>query len=227
MNFKRCLSTIGAVTMMFGFYRVAHANSISPYVYFWPGIISIAVMYAFPASLLAAFIERPFLTYAGIRRRPLVLSLRANFVSTIVGIVLIPIGYPALYVLGPVWCLAAFCISCFVEISYHRRFSHQSFTWSWAIGGNAASSLTLMLLPVVAIAIAHNQYALASSLEPHQTWLILTSLGTSVIVFLVSFAVPIAGTKHFSASDADSSPHTFDSDQPAAPAGRIEAENTV
>ncbi len=188
---KLWFTAFAALAIIFGVCRVARADSVSPYVYFWPGVISITLVYAFPASLLAAFIERPFLAAAGITRRPLVLSLRANFLSTIVGILLIPIGYSALYTIGPLWCLAAFGVSCAVEILYLRRFSHQSFTWGWAVVGNAISSAVLMILPPIAMAIREYNRQLAWSLKPHRAWMAWSSLGVSVALFLVSFALPV------------------------------------
>lgn len=212
---KRWFTTFATLALTLGVCRVAHANSLSPYVYFWPGIVSITLVYAFPASLLAAFIERPFLTAAGIKRRPLVLSLRANFVSTIVGILLIPIGYPALYTVGPLWCLAAFGVSCSVELFYLRRYSHQSFTSGWAVAGNCVSSAVLMLLPPIAIAIRQNNFQLAWSLEPHQTWMAWSSLGVSVALFLASFALPVV-TKTAAVST--------ESDTLASTSSEVEAE---
>jgi hypothetical protein len=186
----RWFTAFAALAITLGFCSVAHANTIAPYVYFWPGIISVMLVYAFPASLLAAFIERPFLTAAGIKRRPLVLSLRANFVS-IVGILLIPIGLPALYTIGPFWCLVAFSVSCIVEIFYLRRFSHQLVTWGWVVAGNVISSAALMTLPPIAFAIKQYNYQLASSIEPHQVWMTLSSIGVSVFLFLASFAMRV------------------------------------
>ena len=205
---KRWFTAFAVLAITLGVCRVAHANSLSPYVYFWPGIISITLVYAFPASLLAAFIERPFLTAAGIKRRPLVLSLRANFLSTIAGILLIPIGYPALYTIGPLWCIAAFGVSCAVEIFYLRRFSHQSFTWGWAAGGNALSSAALMILPPIAIAIRQNNYQLAWSLEPHQAWMAWSALGVSVALFLASFTWPVVAKTETMSTDSDISAST-------------------
>lgn len=227
MIVKRWFTASAALAITLGVCRVAHANSLSPYVYFWPGIISITLVYAFPASLLAAFIERPFLTAAGIKRRPLVLSLRANFVSTIVGILLIPIGYPALYTIGPLWCLAAFGVSCLVEIAYLRRFSHQSFTWGWAVGGNAVSSAVLMILPPVAIAIRQNYYQLAWSLEPHQTWMALSALGVSVALFLASFAMPMSANCETVSSDSDVPESASSEMEPEGELVQMETETAV
>jgi hypothetical protein len=181
------------LAMTLGVCRVARADSLSPYVWFWPGVVSITLVYAFPASLLAAMIERPFLTAAGLKRNTLVFSLRANLLSTIAGIMLIPIGYPAFYAIGPFWCLAAFGVSCVVEIVYLRRFSHQRFTRGFIIAGNAVSSAVLMMIPTIAVAIKQGHPRLAWSLEPHQTWMTGSALAASVGVFLASFAWPTHG----------------------------------
>jgi hypothetical protein len=168
---------------------VARADSISPYVFFWPGVISIMLVYAFPASVLAAFLERPFLTAAGINHRALILSLRANFLSAVVGILLIPVGFFAIFAfqIGLLWCLFSFAVSCTVEIAYLRRFPDR-LAWGWVIAGNAFSSVVLMLLPPIAMVIKQNYYRLAWSLEPHETWLKWASLASSLALFLISFA---------------------------------------
>ncbi|MHB1037468.1 MAG: hypothetical protein ACYC35_18825 [Pirellulales bacterium] len=189
MNQHR-FTAIMFVVVAFGVCGVAHANSIAPYVWFWPGIVSITLVYAFPASVLAAFLERPFLTAAGLNRRALVLSLRANFVSAVVGILLVPVGYPALYAIGPLWCLAAFGVSCAVELAYLRRFFPR-LAWGWVVGGNAVSSIVLMALPPITLAIKEHYARLAWSLEPHETWLNCVCLVGSLALFLTSFACPV------------------------------------
>ena len=200
---KRWFTNFAALAITLGVCRVAHANSLSAYAYFWPGVVSITVVFAFPTSLLAAFIERPFLTAAGITRRPLVLSLRANFLSTIVGILLIPIGYPALYTIGPLWSMIAIWISCVVEISYLRRFSHQSFSLDWAVLGNLASSAVLMILPPIVMAIEEHNHRLAWIVEPHREWLTMSLLAVSVAVFLASFVWPGLSKADGRSSDSD------------------------
>ena len=76
---RHWMTAIITVAIMLMCCGVAEANSISSYVWFWPGVISITIVYALPASVLAAFLERPFLTAAGIECGALILSLRATF----------------------------------------------------------------------------------------------------------------------------------------------------
>jgi hypothetical protein len=186
MTHKRSTTVFLFLLAVLGLCDIAQANSISPYVYFWPGVISITVIYAFPASVLAAFLERPFLTAAGIKRRTLVLSLRANFYSTLVGVLLIPVGYQALYTIGVLWCVLAFGVSCITEVYYLRRCAHQQFTWRWVVGGNAASSLVLMGVPPIVLWIKHHNQQLVQLIEQYQTWMGWLACGAAVVVFVAS-----------------------------------------
>jgi hypothetical protein len=190
MTHRPWLTGLAAIVIVLGLARSVLANSISPYVWFWPGIVSITLVYAFPASLLAAFVERPFLTWAGFEQRALVLSLRANLLSTMVGILCIPVGYPALYIIGPFWCLVAFAISCVVEILYLRRFN-RNLAMGRIIAGNAVSSGLLMALPPIAVTLRTNYYFLARSMEPHELWLGWTAAMVSLATFVSSFAFSV------------------------------------
>ena len=54
------------------------ANAIAPSAYFWPGVLPLMLGMAFPATVLAAVIERPFVTRAGVTKHALWYSLQAN-----------------------------------------------------------------------------------------------------------------------------------------------------
>lgn len=190
MTCRLWLAGLMGIGIVLGFAQIAFANSISPYIWFWPGIVAITLIYAFPASLLAAFIERPFLTWAGFKQQALVLSLRANFLSTVVGILFIPFGMPLLYGIGPLWCVIAFAISCVVEILYLRRFNRNLLKRRIIIG-NAISSVLLMALPPIAVTLRANYYYLASSMEPHELWLGCTATLGSLVLFVASFMFPV------------------------------------
>ncbi len=178
------------MAVVLGLAQAAYADTISPYVWFWPGIVTITFFYAFPASLLAAFVERPFLTWAGLRQRTLVLSLRANFLSTVVGILLIPLGEPLFNGLGPLWCVIALVISCAVEIVYLRRFN-RDFLKSRIVIGNIVSSGLLMMLPPIAVILWPNYSFLVKFMEPHEVWLGWTASLVSIAIFLMSFGFPV------------------------------------
>jgi fucose 4-O-acetylase-like acetyltransferase len=183
MAVRRWFMSFLATSIVLGASGVAYADAISPYAFFWSGVGTINPILAFPASLLAAFVERPFLTAAGLEGRALVLSLRANFLSAIVGIVLIPVAIPALYVLGPFWYLAAFVTSVVVEGEYLRRFDAR-------LGLPVAfvSSVLLLGIEPAATVIDANYEAADQLMAPHGLWLTCVSLVVSLAVFLSSFA---------------------------------------
>lgn len=54
------------------------ANTIAPTAYFWHGVLPLTLGMALPASVLAAVLERPFVTAAGVRDHALWFSLQAN-----------------------------------------------------------------------------------------------------------------------------------------------------
>jgi hypothetical protein len=200
------------VLLALGLPGVARADSLSPYVWFWPGIVSLGLLYAFTASLLAAFLERPFVTAAGIPRRALVLSLRANCLSAMVGILLLPIGAPALESIGPLWCVVAFVISCVVEVVYLRRFK-RDLAVRWIVLGNVVSSGVLMTLPPLTFILKTTDYhvaRLARFLEPHEFWLGCTTTLASLAILLASFAVPVERISSDAESAGADGPSTAD-----------------
>jgi hypothetical protein len=61
------------------------ANVIAPSVLLLPGVLPLSGFAAFPASILAALIEGPFLAHAGLRRHVRCYSLQANLISLLLG----------------------------------------------------------------------------------------------------------------------------------------------
>lgn len=185
---NRGLISLAAFTLTLCFCNVAYANAVSPYVYFWPGYLSVAILFAFPASLLAAFIERPFLSSAGVTHNPLVYSLRANFVSTIVGLLLIPISMFAMYTpgVGILWPLFVFGVSCFVEIRVLHSQTKKKLSTRILITGNAVSAFALMLLPATANNIDVRNTQRVEFLIESTQWMAWTTSSISLLVFLVS-----------------------------------------
>jgi hypothetical protein len=189
MNHRNTCATLLLGIITFGLCSTANANSTSPLVYYYPGA-AIMPLYAFTASLLAAFIERPFLTAAGVRYRALTYSLRANFFSTLVGILISPVGLIALYVVGPLAFILTFLVSSCVKIFYLRRHSHQRFDRSWVVGGNALSSAMLVFIPAISSAIELHWHRLTVFINAHLGLLTWALFLGSLAVFVASFLRP-------------------------------------
>src|SRR6266511_900444 len=128
------------------------ANSIAPTAYFWPGLLPLSVGLALPASVLAAFLERPSVTRAGVREHSLRYSLQANFISLVIGYVTLPVGIYAIYTIGPLWSLIAVGISVVTEGWYYQWASKNAgLRWGWVVWGNLFSSVLLLLIPYLTL----------------------------------------------------------------------------
>jgi hypothetical protein len=124
------------------------ANSLASWVWIWPGVVSIEPLFGLLPTILVAFIERPFVTKAGVTRRPLLKSIRANLITLIAGI---PIA-------GGIWAVksesglylfacVAVSITIAIELWYFQRVAkRESFTlrWQWIVLGNVLSNMLLL-----------------------------------------------------------------------------------
>ncbi len=118
-----------------------------------PGFNLIGFHVGFVLPILCAFIERPFVTLAGVRQSAIALSLQANILSAIVTSV------AGIFVLGAswgptgesillAWIPAAVVLSTVIEIAWlKRRVETGSLRWGWLLLGNILSAALLMTLP--------------------------------------------------------------------------------
>jgi hypothetical protein len=194
------------VVASLGVCGVAQANSMSPFVLFWPGILHTSLVYSLPATILVAIIERDYFRRTDDRRGSLILSLRANFLSTLVGILLVPASVVAIY--SPICLLlpfAAFAISCCVEIGYLRAFIDRAIPASPLVFANAVSTAVLAFVPSIA--------EVSGELRPEWGWwmwdrwnsLFMATSFASAAVLVGAWIVPYRRRVQDSSPDAERS----------------------
>lgn len=151
LAFRRPL-LVSILTAELMFAPMAYANAAAPFT-FWPRTINIGIAIALSASLLAAFLERPFLSMAGVQRNTLWLSLQANLVSLVVSIPSIPIamdGYDTIaFLMWPI--LVGLSVT--VEWSYLSlvgRAGKRSIAWGPIVTGNMLSAGIMFILITLA-----------------------------------------------------------------------------
>jgi hypothetical protein len=167
---------------------VAHANSLAPFAWFWPGVLHVSIVYSFPATVLAALIERDFVRLPGERRGSLVLSLRANLISTIVGILLIPVAMYLLYT--PILPPAAFAISCWVEIAYLKRFVDPGYSARRLVLGNAISAGTLIVIPIIAEVVKELRPVWPWLMQDYWIETLSVACAVSAVILVAAWFVP-------------------------------------
>lgn len=168
------------------------ANSIAPTAYFMPGVLPMMLGMAVPASVLAAFLDRPFVKWAGVRERTLWYSLQANLVSLVIGYITMPVGIYAIYTIGPLWSIIAVAMSVISEGCYYQRRCAEGTNIRWlpVVAGNVFSSFVLVFLPGVTLLIKKEIPSLEMNLAPYQGALLWGSVGVCGLLFVASFFVP-------------------------------------
>jgi hypothetical protein len=169
------------------------ANSISPTVGFVPGFQPFGLTLALPMTVLAGILEGPFVARAGVREHARWYSLQANFVSLLLGYLMLPIAVPALYTIGILWSLPAICVSIVSEGYYYRLFvvpRDSRLKWRWVIIGNLFSNFVLLAIPVLASIAQHFWPYLLWDIEPYMGELTLVTVLGSLAAFGVSFLLP-------------------------------------
>jgi len=168
------------------------ANSIAPTAYFMPGVLPWMFGMAVPASVLAAFLERPFVNWAGVREHALWYSLQSNFVSLVIGYITMPVGIYAIYTIGPLWSIIAVAMSVISEGYYFRWQCAEGTNIRWLpiVAGNVFSSFVLVFLPGVTLLIKEGIPSLEMSLAPFQDALLWGSVGGCALLLVASFFVP-------------------------------------
>jgi hypothetical protein len=171
------------------------ANSLASWVWIWPGVVSIEPLFGLLPTILVAFIERPFVTKAGVTRRPLLKSIRANLITLIAGI---PIA-------GGIWAVksesglylfacVAVSITIAIELWYFQRVAkRESFTlrWQWIVLGNVLSNMLLLGIAITVRTLQVRWPELAYGLVPYQPLFALLHVSISITMVVASLAEPV------------------------------------
>ncbi len=218
----------------------ALANSLTPAAGFIPGLMPLGLWLALPASVLAAIIERPFVRRAGVTHLTLWHSLRANFLSLLIGWLTMPLAmiwfgmtmrtpdYAAEAAMVAAWSLAAVTLSIISESAYYRKWSVDAsvpWNWGWVIGANALSNLILLLVPLLAGALPKFWPTLPRELLPYENGLINASVALSLGLFAISWITPKLSPQASRICDDQREAEFIDQNLPPAPQSKVKTED--
>jgi hypothetical protein len=170
------------------------ANSIAADAGLIPGLAIFGPAMGLPLSVLAAFIERPFVTRSGFERNAIWFSLQANFVSLLIGyfatMVVIPLVMsPSVDLVGLVWPFLAVGISIATERLYlTMRLRHGVVPWAPITWGNIISALTCIAVMVIAATLRDAAPQLSADLREHETAMNVSVAVASLLLLVGSFA---------------------------------------
>lgn len=196
------------------------ANVLAPYVAWGVGSdTEISLTFSMLATLLAAFIERPFTTHAGFDRLALLYSIRANILSWFLGLIAasasLMVGNGSLFLMVAT---IAVPLSIIIEGSYLsriKRFNDSQFHWTPIVIGNIVSGIVLLVIKIVG-------FEWGFHLQMHSANLIMffreaRPLVTSLVyyacitVFLLTVFIPTSFWKRFSVATLPVNPGRLDS----------------
>ncbi len=186
---RRVTRAVLVAGLVLSFARPALANGMSPIAGIWPGFVLFSPLLGIPATLLAAFLERPFVTLGGLPRHALVESIRANLLSWAVGaaIVFVVSAVDPSMVLLAVYFFGSVPLSIGIEGVYLRSVAARqggAVAWGWIIAGNLVSGAVLIFAGLIAEDIGTSNRLLAWRLREYQgpLTLVLGLLSLAIVV---------------------------------------------
>lgn len=172
----------------------ALANSLASWVWVWPGAISVDPLFGLLPTVLVSFVERPFVSRAGVQKRPLLRSIRANLVSFLAGI---PLGTFVWFARSEEHlvrlAIVAVAITVVLEIGYFRlalRKESNQLHWAWIVFGNVVSNLLLVGLAITIRTLQENYPELSLLLTPYQGVFVLMHIAISFTMVTAAIAEP-------------------------------------
>jgi hypothetical protein len=186
------------------------ANAIAADAGLIPGLAIFGPALGLPLSVLAAFIERPFVTRAGVGRNAIWFSLQANFVSLLFGyfatMVVVPfIMSPGGAVIALAWPFAAVGISVVTEHRYlAMRLRPAGVARAPIAWGNMLSAVTCIAVMVGAGLSRDAAPQLSVSLRQYETAMNIGVGVASLLLLVGSFVVQ--PPHHAASSTSDASP---------------------
>lgn len=180
----------------------ALGNSLASWVWVWPGVVSIDPLFGLLPTVLVAFVERPFVSRAGVQKQPLLRSVRANLLSLLVGI---PVATCVWFVGSEeglvLLAVVAVAITIAVEIGYFRSVLRKEaghLRWTWIAFGNVVSNLLLVGLAIIVRTLQKNYPGLGLALAPYRGTFLLMHLGISFTMVTAALCEPTMRTLRLS-----------------------------
>ena len=174
------------------------ANAIAADAGLIPGLAIFGPAMGLPVSVLAAFIERPFVKRAGFGKSAIWFSLQANLVSLLVGyvatLIVIPLVMSLSNPLGLFWPFLAVGISIVTERQYlNAQLSPSHVPWLPIAAANiiGSASCIAVLIVVANLESTHRNWAIV--FRPYEAPLTVIVAACSLVLLVGSFSVSVVG----------------------------------
>lgn len=210
MQTRLLVRSIVLAILVLGFATPAFANSMAMWVWILPGMVSINPILGLLPTIMVAFIERPFVSLAGLDQRPLIRSLRANLLSLLAGLVLLPMVNSVIYAPYGLWLImgAAITNTLIVELVYFFFVflkESKQFRWWWIVVGNLLSNAVLIAVAFSIAKVSTNYPKITFALLPYHRFVGITYLIVSLGSLLAILLEPVFRKQRNPQKNAESS----------------------
>lgn len=156
-----------------------------------PGLWLIGGQVGLVIAILAAFIERPYITRSIVEplplRHPISRSLQASLISTVL-VGTAGIGYMGFAWAGPVgleilWLPLSVAAATWIERWWLQWRTGMQFRYGWLLLGNITSAMIVATLPFLQMAFGTDAPAYIRMIRPYQGTIAWTTLIAAAIVF--------------------------------------------
>jgi hypothetical protein len=191
---------------------LAFGDTGTTMLYFVPGIGAIGLVAALPLTLVAAVLEWPFVSRAGIARYAFTRSLRANLLSWLVGVIVTFLFFagPGPILLAFAYSLLAIPISIVIEGRYYTAVLAREggvLRWSWVIAANFFSTFSLNVVVLSPVLIRPDLLRKSGLIEGPPLW----ALAAMCLVLVVFALRPLREPLQV---PAEASPLTAEAESP-------------
>ena len=200
MTSRRTISPWIVILLALGFPARADACGGHSYASFYaclPGLTMVGLHAGFALAILAAFVERPFVTRAGVRTGALWFSLQANLISvlltSVAGVVVMGLAW------GPngdmilfAWMAAALGLTTLVEhawLSRKRDAEVPQLRWGWVLAGNLVSAAVGFAMPFLRSIFETDTYRYIYGIQKWRDWISLATWTGVAVVFVLAFTL--------------------------------------
>lgn len=175
------------------------ANSIAADAGLIPGLAIFGPVMGLPLSVLAAFIERPFFSRAGLPTKAIWYSLQANFVSLLVGyaatVIVIPLVMSPIDAFGMIWPFVALGISVVTERQYlQMRNRSRRLAWGPVTAGNITSAAVSIGVLILVVWLRGRVPRICDAIREYEDVMTVVVAVGSLALFVGSFVATVDST---------------------------------
>lgn len=143
--------------------------------------------------ILAAFLERPFFSWAGVRRGALPLAIQSSFISGLAtffgGMFALAIGFSGGMLVFILWMPVAILLAAWIKWRWASVRSEGAISLLWVMMGSVFSALVIALIPVYRSILGVESWVTLAWIRRNEEWWLPLVVFAALLTYLVAFVL--------------------------------------